>query len=44
MRSYRASMFVMYVYTIKARAMCVLTSRAVKMEEEKIKAKGKNGN
>ena len=28
-------MFVMYVYTIKARAMCVPSSRAVKMEEEK---------
>ena len=44
MRSYRASMFVMYVYTFKARAMCVPSSRAVKMEEEKIKSKGKNGN
>ena len=37
-------MFVMYVYTFKARAMCVPSSRAVKMEEEKIKSKGKNGN
>ena len=37
-------MFVMYVYNIKARALCVPSSRAVQMEEEKIKAKGKNGN